>query len=301
MNQTKRLSEIEVLEKEIIEKKKLLAELRKEVAGAPVENYRFLSTNNKQVSLLQLFEEKDELIVVHNMGKSCSYCTMWADGFNSVYHHIRRKAAFVVSSPDSPEVQEDFAAERRWTFPMVSTQETTFKEDTGFKLEGLYYPGVSVFTKDAQGNISHHTKTFFGPGDDFCSVWSFFDLLPSGYEEYRPSKKINLASSFQLTNNIAVQVKDYENAVQFYKETLGMTLVQSKESETKFSLNGTNFFIENSQGPENKVFFEFAVEDINKVKETLLNNQCKITKEYSEKSIMIQDPYGLNFHLFEVN
>lgn len=300
MSQTKKLSEIEVLEKEIIEKKARLAELRKTVKGELVENYQFVTSNNKQVNLLQLFEEKDELIVVHNMGKSCAYCTMWADGFNSVYHHIRRKAAFVVSSPDSPDVQGDFAAERRWAFPLVSTQHTTFKEDTGFKKDGLVYPGVSVFTKDEEGNIFHQSKTPFGPGDDFCSVWSFFDLLPSGYEEYRPSKKINTASPFQLTNNIAIQVKDYENAILFYEKIIGMTLEETFENETKFSLNGTNFYIEKATNPENKVFFEFAVENISTVKETLLYNNCKITKEYNEKSIMIQDPYGLNFHLFEV-
>ena len=78
--------------------------------------------NNEQVSLLDLFGDKNELFVVHNMGKSCSYCTMWADGFNGIYHHLIDQASFVVASPDTPEVQENFAAERKWRFPMISVK-----------------------------------------------------------------------------------------------------------------------------------------------------------------------------------
>lgn len=299
MSQTQVMNDIQKLEMEIIEKKKRLAEMRRGIKGEQVANYDFVTSHNKPISLLELFGDKEELLVVHNMGKSCSYCTMWADGFNSVYHHIIRKASFVVSSPDSPADQENFAAERRWIFPMVSTKENSFKEDMGFVLEGMNYPGVSVFTKDEEGKIYHHAKTFFGPGDDFCSVWSFFDLLPSGYEEYRPGKKINGETPYQLTNNIAIRVKDYENALQFYEKTLGMKLVESNETETKFTMNGTNFYMEKSGGLNEKVFFEFAVEDVDSIKDSLLHQGCTITKEYSEKSLMFEDPFGMNFHLFE--
>lgn len=147
MNQTEVLSEIQKLQEDIMEKKQRLAEMMRNVAPKKVKNYVFKSFRQGDVSLLDLFEEKDELIVVHNMGKSCMYCTTWADGLNGLYHHIRRKAAFVVSTPDSTEVQENVAAERSWVFPMVSTKDTTFKEDTGFAKDNLYYPGVSIFQK----------------------------------------------------------------------------------------------------------------------------------------------------------
>ncbi|WP_417900307.1 DUF899 family protein [Bacillus haimaensis] len=299
MSQTQVMSEIQKLELEIMEKKKQLAELRKGNKGEPVENYTFATSHNKPVTLLELFGDKEELLVVHNMGKSCSYCTMWADGFNGVYHHIIKKASFVVSSPDNTADQENFAAERNWIFPMVSTKENSFKEDMGFVLEGMNYPGVSVFTRNEKGKIFHHAKTFFGPGDDFCSVWSFFDLLPSGYEEYRPGKKINEQTPFQLTNNIAIQVQDYENARQFYEQTLGMQLIETNETETHFTLNGTNFYMEKSEDAKQMVFFEFAVEDVDSIKDLLLQLGCSITKKYNEKSLMIADPYGMNFHLFE--
>jgi predicted dithiol-disulfide oxidoreductase (DUF899 family) len=291
-------NEIDQLEQEIMEKKKKLAQLRKSVPEQKVENYFFTTAENREVTLLELFQHKDELIVIHNMGKSCSYCTMWADGFNGVYEHLIQKAAFVVSSPDEPEVQEDFAASRGWVFPMISTKGTTFKEDFGFQKDGYYYPGVSTFRKDAKGNIYHHSKASLGPGDDYNVVWHLFDLLPSGSEDFQPKKKYDRNALFQLTNNVAIQVKDYVRAINFYENIIGMKLERDYDNETKFSMGGLQLFIENSEG--DSVFFEFAVDDFHHAIEMLLDQGCEITKDYHEKSVMIKDPFGLKFHVFEV-
>ncbi|WP_042142308.1 DUF899 family protein [Paucisalibacillus sp. EB02] len=291
------LAEIEALEKEIHDKKNRLVELRKSAPHVEVENYIFKVPSGGEVSLLELFADKDELIIIQNMGKSCSYCTMWADGFNGVYHHIVEKAAFVVATPDSPAVQDAFAAERRWHFPMVSTMGTSFKEDLGFEKDGYQHPGVSTFQKDKEGRIFHIADAPFGPGDDFCSVWPLFDLLPSGQKGYHPKRKINKESDFDLTNNIAIRVQNQPEAINFYTNILGMTKAWSNEDETKLTFGGQNFYIEKSNG--NKIFFELAVKDFKNAKETLLTHGCVVTKEYNEKSLMFADPYGLNFHLFE--
>ena len=82
--------------------KKQIRALQAEVEPEKVADYRF-STPDGTVMLSELFGDKQELFVIHNMGKSCSYCTLWADGFNGVQQHLRDRAAFVVSSPDSPE------------------------------------------------------------------------------------------------------------------------------------------------------------------------------------------------------
>jgi predicted dithiol-disulfide oxidoreductase (DUF899 family) len=291
------INEIEALEKEILEKKNRLVELRKSVSRQEVRNYIFKDSSNRDVSLLDLFDDKDELIVIQNMGKDCSYCTMWADGLNGIYHHIIEKAAFVVATPDSPEEQDAFAAERRWQFPMVSTQGNSFKEDLGFEKNHYQYPGVSTFHKNEDGNIFHVADAPFGPGDDFCAVWPLFDLLPSGQKDFHPKRKINKSSDFDLTNNIAIQVKNQPEAIDFYRNVIGMTKIWSNSEETKLSIGGNNFYFEKGDG--NKVYFEFAVKDFNQAKELLLYNGCIITKEYNERSIMVTDPYGLNFHLFE--
>ncbi|MBM7095407.1 DUF899 family protein [Bacillus sp. H-16] len=291
-------NEIMQLEQELLEKKRKIKQLRRQIQGEPVRNYCFLSSNDKEVTILDLFGDHDELIVIHNMGKSCSYCTMWADGFNSIYHHIRKRAAFVVASPDLPSVQEDISAERSWIFPMISTTNNTFTEDTGFKKDDLTSPGVSVFTKDKDQNLFHHTSSRFGPGDEYCVVWSLFDLLPTESEGYHPEKKINKKSPFQLTNNVAVQVNDYENALHFYQNVIGMELNTINENEAKLSINQTHFFLENHPS-QSRTFFEFAVDDFQPAIDLLIQEGCKVTKTYSETSVMIEDPYGMAFHVFE--
>lgn len=292
-------NEINKLEQEILEKKKQLAKLRKSVPEQRVENYHFITSNRQEVSLLDLFQDKDELIVVHNMGRSCSYCTMWADGFNGVYHHLIQKAAFVLSTPDAPEVQDDLATERGWIFPIVSTKGTTFKQDFGFEKDGYYHPGVSTFRKDKEGNIFHHAKAPLGPGDDYNIVWHLFDLLPSGSEDFQPKKKYNRDATFKLTNNIAVQVKDFEKAANFYQNILGMRLEHKGEKESKFSFGNSHFYVEDSD--KGSIFFELVVDDFHHAIEMLLDHGCIVTKEYHEKSVMIADPFGLKFHVFEVS
>ncbi|MDX1699484.1 MAG: DUF899 family protein [Melioribacteraceae bacterium] len=179
--------EIEQLEKEIADKKTRLKELKKSEPHKLVANYEFVRSDGSSVSLLDLFGDKEELIVIQNMGKSCSYCTMWADGFNGVYHYLAHKAPFFLASPDSPEVQTALAEERDWKFPMISTQDNTFKQDLGFYIDGQIYPGVSVFRKTLEGGIYLVANDFFGPGDDYSSPWHLFDLLPSGSEGFNPN------------------------------------------------------------------------------------------------------------------
>jgi len=42
-------------------------------------------------------------MVVHNMGQSCRYCTMQADGFNGPYPYLANRSAFSLVSPEAPE------------------------------------------------------------------------------------------------------------------------------------------------------------------------------------------------------
>ena len=63
---------------------------------------------------------------------------------------------------------------------MVSHAGSTFAADMGYVSEkGGWMPGVSVFRREA-GVIARVSNTGFSPGDDFCTLWHFFDLLPGG-------------------------------------------------------------------------------------------------------------------------
>jgi len=158
--------------------------LQSEVEPQEVENYRF-ATADGPVRLSELFGAKEHLFVIHNMGKSCPACTMWADGFNGVLQHLENRAAFVVSSPDDPKTQRAFAASRGWHFRMVSHQGTSFAADMGYRGAEGWLPGVSVFRRVGE-RIYRVSDTSFDEGDDFCTVYHLFDLLPDGAAGWRP-------------------------------------------------------------------------------------------------------------------
>ncbi len=152
----------------------------------PVKDYSLTRNGGRKVKLFTLFGDKEELILVHNMGTGCEYCTMWADGFNGVLNHLEDRAAFAVGSPNSSAVQEKFAESRGWKFKMVSHKGTSFNQELGFEKNGKQVPGVSVFKKTRNGRIVRVAKDVFGPGDDYCITWHFFDLLPGGIKDWEP-------------------------------------------------------------------------------------------------------------------
>ena len=148
-------------------------------------DYEF-ATPEGPVRLSALFGDNDDLIVIHNMGASCPYCTLWADGYNGIYPHLADRAAFVVSSPDAPATQRKFARGRGWKFPLVSHQGTTFAEDMGYRsTEGGWLPGVSVFRREGP-RILRVSDAGSSPGDDFCALWHLLDLLPGGSGGWAP-------------------------------------------------------------------------------------------------------------------
>jgi predicted dithiol-disulfide oxidoreductase (DUF899 family) len=181
---------IEAIEKEIAENLVRLNALKKSLHGDRVEDY-LLHGAEGEVCLSELFGEKDDLIVVHNMGARCSYCTMWADGFNGVYEHLRDRASFVVVSPDMPEQQAEFAASRGWRFRMISDSGSTFTEDMGFRTAGddgrtSVSPGYTTFRRHADGTITRVGNDMFGPGDRYSSPWHMFDMLAESGTSWHP-------------------------------------------------------------------------------------------------------------------
>ena len=176
--------QLEGYENEIRKIREKIRDIQTSREPEPIEDYRFESADG-QVSLSELFGAKQTLFVIHNMGKSCSYCTLWADGFNGVVEHLENRAGFVVSSPDSVDVQTEFAASRGWRFRMVSTNKTTFAQDLGYRPDDMWLPGVSVFKKGREG-VVRVSDTAFGPGDDFCGLWHLFDLIPEGAGDWQP-------------------------------------------------------------------------------------------------------------------
>lgn len=181
--------EIDAINAQIDALKKQRSAALRAARPQPVGEYTLANPDGSAVTLRDLFGSKRDLLVVHNMGKACVYCTLWADGLNGYAAHLADRAAFVLSSPDEPAVLRDFAASRAWRFRCVSTQggKTGFARDMGFEPEPRrYWPGVSAFRLQDDGSIVRTGKAQFGPGDDFCAVWPLLDLLHLGDAGWAP-------------------------------------------------------------------------------------------------------------------
>ena len=138
------------------------------------------------VKLSELFGDKRDLILIHNMGVGCTSCTMWADGFNGVYDHLASRAAFAVVSPDPIETQRKAAAERGWRFPMVRYRDEDFARAMGaWSPRYGFDAAISVFRRDGD-RIVRVSQAELGPFDGYCVVYHLFDLVPGADPNWEP-------------------------------------------------------------------------------------------------------------------
>ena len=166
-----------------------LVRLQRDMADGPFPD-AVLKGLDGEVRISELFGEHDDLILSFNMGTFCAYCTLWADEANGVLDHLQRRAAFVVVSPDDPQTQQTFAKSRGWRFVMLSHGESTLAVDEGFAQhdgEGFtnLMPGLVTVRREGEG-LRRTGRTFYGPGDSFCSVYHFFDMLEGGHGGWEP-------------------------------------------------------------------------------------------------------------------
>ena len=180
-------SEIVKIENQILELTKQLAKLRAENPGTEVKNYTF-ATLSGPVTLLDLFADKDKLLVIHNMGQGCRYCTLWGDGLNGFIPHIESTMALALVSRDEPELQRRFANSRGWRFPLASHGGGEYiKQQT--VMEGAdNMPGAVVYERRAE-RIFRMNSCVFGPGDLYCSIWPLLGMAGLSDADWTPQFK----------------------------------------------------------------------------------------------------------------
>ncbi len=104
---------------------------------------------------------------------------------------------------------------------------------------------------------------------------------------------------FRPSNHIAINVKDYENAISFYRDVLRWELLKYTPVESKFKKGDRFYYIADAANQPYATFFEYEVDDINEARRLLEEKGCSIREEYSPGSIMFTDPYGMHFHVYE--
>jgi len=177
-------TEIAKLEQQIFELTTELNELRKSNAGDEVKNYRF-ATIDGDTDLLGMFGDKQQLLLIHNMGQGCSYCTLWADGFNGFLKHLESAMSVVLVSKDSPELQRQFANSRDWRFRLASHGGGEYIKEQTVMDGAENMPGAVVYERDGN-KIRRKNSCVFGPGDLYCSAWGLLGLAGLGEADWTP-------------------------------------------------------------------------------------------------------------------
>jgi predicted dithiol-disulfide oxidoreductase (DUF899 family) len=176
--------EIQALEKQLYELTTRLNELRKTSAGAKVPAYTF-STLDGEVTLLELFGDHDRLLLIHNMGQGCRYCTLWADGLNGFLPHLESAMSVVLVSKDAPDLQRTFANSRNWRFRLASHGGGDYIQQQSVAPGESNTPGVVVYERDGD-RITRKNAAEFGPGDVFCSIWNLLAMAGISVADWTP-------------------------------------------------------------------------------------------------------------------
>lgn len=176
--------EIARIEKQLYELTAKLNELRKTNVEAEVPNYVF-ATQEGDTSLLDLFGEHDDLLLIHNMGQGCRYCTLWADGFNGFLPHLESAMSVALVSKDPPDVQRAFANSRSWRFRLASHGGGAYIQEQNVSAAEDNAPGAVVYQRDGD-RIRRRNAAVFGPGDLYCSIWNLLGMAGLGVQDWTP-------------------------------------------------------------------------------------------------------------------
>jgi len=176
--------EIAKIEKQLYELTTKLNELRKTNSGDEIRNYTF-ATSDGEVTLLDMFGDKDRLLVIHNMGQGCRYCTLWADGFNGFLPHLESAMSVVLVSKDPPEVQRTFANSRNWRFRLASHGGGDYIQEQTVMEGERNTPGAVVYEREGS-RITRKNAAVFGPGDLYCSIWNLLGMAGLGEGDWTP-------------------------------------------------------------------------------------------------------------------
>ena len=174
--------EIAAIERRIGELTAELNTLRRNNPPTTVPDYAF-QTLDGETTLGELFGVHEKLLVIHNMGQGCRYCTLWADGFNGLLPHLESVLSVVLVSKDAPALQRRFAHSRGWRFRMASHGGGAYIQEQGVFGEAENYPGAVVYERQGAA-ILRKNACVFGPGDLYCALWPFLGM--AGLDDWTP-------------------------------------------------------------------------------------------------------------------
>src|SRR6266404_5395962 len=98
----------------------------------------------------------------------------------------------------------------------------------------------------------------------------------------------------KFLTHIAIQVRDYANAIRFYTDVLGMQILTQGPNETQLRCGELTLYVEAND--RNNVFLAFEAATLDQAVQELKAAGCRLSGFGSEGQ-MVHDPYGLKFYL----
>jgi len=201
-------------EKQLTREYDAIRTLRRELPWVKVEkNYVFDGPNGKE-TLPDLFDGRSQLIVRHFMfgpgwKEGCVGCSFASDHVGGALVHLEHHdVTYIAVSRAALAEIEAFKKRMGWSFKWVSSLGSDFNYDYhvaftkeeiakgkvfyNFELRDLAFKseemsGVSVFYKDASGDI-FHTYSCQARGDEGgLTAYFYLDLTPKGRDENGPA------------------------------------------------------------------------------------------------------------------
>jgi len=195
-------------EKEFTKLRDQLGQQRRELPMVRVEKDYIFDGPDGRESLSDLFAGKSQLLVYHfmfdpNWVEGCKHCSFWADNYNGITVHLNHRDVSLVAISRAPlEKLQAFEQRMEWSFKWVSSFANDFNFDyhVSFtpeeiakgqayhnyrlgKAMGSESAGISVFYKDAGGDI-FHTYSCYSRGLDMLNgAYHLLDLVPKGRDE----------------------------------------------------------------------------------------------------------------------
>jgi predicted dithiol-disulfide oxidoreductase (DUF899 family) len=195
-------------EKEFTHLREELAEQRRALPWETVERAYVFDAPGGKETLSDLFANRSQLVIYQFMfppewEEGCKHCSYWADHYDGMLPHLKqRDVSFVVVSRAPVQKLEQFKKRMGWGFKWVSSGATDYNYDyqasfrQGDTASGRvfynYEPvdmrmtdreGISVFYKDAGGEIFHTYSTYARGIDAVNPTYQFLDLVPKGRDE----------------------------------------------------------------------------------------------------------------------
>jgi predicted dithiol-disulfide oxidoreductase (DUF899 family) len=195
-------------EKELTRLRDEVSRHRRELPWVKVEKEYVFDGSNGRETLSDLFENRSQLIVYHFMfapgwEEGCKSCSYLADHFDGANWHLpHRDVTFVVISRAPLSELEAYKKRMGWKFKWLSSYGNDFNFDYQVsateeeKTKGkMFYnyrtdeligdemPGLSVFYKDENGDVSHTYSTYGRGLDILVGAYNFLDLVPNGRDE----------------------------------------------------------------------------------------------------------------------